>query len=54
MQSKEINIEQEGRHNSVWREDTLRVFSKGFKEGPRSNFIQLIPIRKHKKHTVSI
>ncbi|XP_036227965.2 GPI inositol-deacylase [Bactrocera oleae] len=51
MQSKEINIEQEGRHNSVWREDTLRVFSKGFKEGPRSNFIQLIPIRKHKKHT---
>uniref|UniRef100_A0A0A1XDW7 GPI inositol-deacylase n=1 Tax=Zeugodacus cucurbitae TaxID=28588 RepID=A0A0A1XDW7_ZEUCU len=51
MQLKEIDIEQEGKHNSVWREDTLKVFSKAFKEGSRSNFIQLIPLRKHKKHT---
>ncbi|XP_004527251.1 GPI inositol-deacylase [Ceratitis capitata] len=43
---KEINVEQQ----AMWREDKRRVFSKGFKEGVKNNFIQMIPLRKHLTH----
>ncbi|XP_054729003.1 GPI inositol-deacylase isoform X2 [Anastrepha obliqua] len=47
---KEINIEQKAKNKTIWSEDSRRSFSKGFREGPRSNFIQLIPLWKHKHY----
>ncbi|XP_036319859.1 GPI inositol-deacylase-like [Rhagoletis pomonella] len=47
---KKINIERKAAIDTVWSEDSRRIFSKAFKNGVRRNFIQLIPLWQHVLH----